>query len=123
MYRLKDIKIRENISDIEVFKRAIKTYGISESKVKRWRIFNKSIDARNKADVHFVYTIDIDTDDSKIVSRLTKVDEISFPKITNRRKSKYRPIIVGAGPAGLFAAAGSGNGKAAMGRFCYFFRK
>ena len=29
MYRLKDIKIRENISDIEVFKRAIKTYGIS----------------------------------------------------------------------------------------------
>lgn len=104
MYRLKDIKIRENISDIEVFKRAIKTYGISESKVKRWRIFKKSIDARNKADVHFVYTIDIDTDDSKIVSRLTKVDEISFPKITNRRKSKYRPIIVGAGPAGLFAA-------------------
>lgn len=104
MYRLKDIKIRENISDIEVFRRAIKTYGISESKVKRWRIFKKSIDARNKADVHFVYTIDIDTDDSKIVSRLTKVDEISFPKITNRRKSKYRPIIVGAGPAGLFAA-------------------
>ena len=104
MYRLKDIKIRENIYDIEVFRRAIKTYGISESKVKRWRIFKKSIDARNKADVHFVYTIDIDTDDSKIVSRLTKVDEISFPKITNRRKSKYRPIIVGAGPAGLFAA-------------------
>ena len=104
MYRLKDIKIRENISDIEVFRRAIKTYGISESKVKRWRIFKKSIDARNKADVHFVYTIDIDTDDSKIISRLTKVDEISFPKITNRRKSKYRPIIVGAGPAGLFAA-------------------
>lgn len=103
MYRLKDIKIRENISDIEVFRRAIKTYGISESKVKRWRIFKKSIDARNKADVHFVYTIDIDTDDSKIVSRLTKVDEISFPKITNMRKSKYRPIIVGAGPAGLFA--------------------
>ena len=104
MYRLKDIKIRENISDIEVFRRAIKAYGISESKVKRWRIFKKSIDARNKSDVHFVYTIDIDTDDSKIVSRLTKVDEISFPKITNMRKSKYRPVIVGAGPAGLFTA-------------------
>lgn len=104
MYRLKDIKIRENISDIEVFKRAIKAYGISESKVKRWRIFKKSIDARNKADVHFVYTIDIDTDDARIVSRLTKVDEIIFPKITNMRKSEYRPIIVGAGPAGLFAA-------------------
>lgn len=104
MYRLKDIKIRENISDIEVFRCAIKAYGISESKVKRWRIFKKSIDARNKADVHFVYTIDIDTDDIKIVSRLTKVDEISFPKIRNMRKSKYRPIIVGAGPAGLFAA-------------------
>lgn len=104
MYRLKDIKIRENISDIEVFRRAIKNYGILESKVKRWRIFKKSIDARSKADVHFVYTIDIDTDDNKIVSRLTKVDEISFPKIKAMRKSKYRPVIVGAGPAGLFAA-------------------
>lgn len=104
MYRLKNIKIRENISDIEVFRRAIKDCGIPESKVKRWRIFKKSIDARNKADVHFVYTIDIDTDDSKIVSKLTKVDEIRFPKISIRRKSKYRPVIVGAGPAGLFAA-------------------
>lgn len=103
MYRLKEIKVRENISDEEVYLRAIKLNNIPASKVKRWRIFKKSIDARNKNDVHFVYTIDIDTDDLKIVSRLTKVAEIEFPKIQNKRKSEYRPVIVGAGPAGLFA--------------------
>lgn len=103
MYRLKDIKVRENISDEEVYLRAIKLNNIPASKVKRWRIFKKSIDARNKSDVHFVYTIDIDTDDAKIVSRLTMVKEIDFPQITIKRKSEYRPVIIGAGPAGLFA--------------------
>lgn len=103
MYRLKEIKVRKNISDEEVYLRAIKLNNIPASNVKRWRIFKKSIDARNKNDVHFVYTIDIDTDDLKIAGRLTKVEEIEFPKIQNKRKSEYRPVIVGAGPAGLFA--------------------
>lgn len=103
MYRLKEIKVRKNISDEEAYLRAIKANNVPISSVKRWRIFKKSIDARNKNDVHFVYTIDIDTDDLKIVSRLTEVAEIEFPKIQNKRKSEYRPVIVGAGPAGLFA--------------------
>lgn len=104
MYRLKDIKIRENISDEEVFNAALKKFNIPKDKIKSWRIFRKSIDARNKEDVHFVYTIDIDSDDEKIVRGLTKIDEIKLPEIMNKRKSKLRPVVVGAGPAGLFAA-------------------
>lgn len=104
MYRLKDVKIRENLSDEEVFKIAAKKNGVDESKVTSWHIFKKSIDARNKDDVHFVYTIDIECSDKKIVSRLTKIDEIKLPEITLNRKSKLRPVIIGAGPAGLFAA-------------------
>lgn len=104
MYRLKDIKIRENISDEEVLNRALKKANIPKDLVLSWRIFRKSIDARNKNDVHFVYTIDIDCDDENIVSGLTKINEISLPEIKNNRKSRLRPVIVGAGPAGLFAA-------------------
>ena len=71
MYRLKDIKIRENILDEEVINRALKKSNISKDKVKSYRIFRKSIDARNKNDVHFVYTIDIEGDDKKEVRGLT----------------------------------------------------
>lgn len=104
MYRLKDIKIRKNVSDEEVLKEALKKSNISRDVVKSWRIFRKSIDARNKNDVHFVYTIDIDCDDEKIVRGLTKIDQIKMPEVSNNRKSKFRPVVIGAGPAGLFAA-------------------
>lgn len=104
MYRLKDIKIRENVSDEEVINMALKKSNISKEKVESYRIFRKSIDARNKNDVHFVYTIDIECDDEKVIKALTEVKEISLPEIINNRKSKYRPVIIGAGPAGLFAA-------------------
>ena len=104
MYRLKDIKIRENISDEEVFYRAIEKSNIPKDKIKSWRIFKKSIDARNKNDIHFVYTIDIECNDNKLIRGLTKIDEVKLPEIKNNRKSLLRPVVVGAGPAGLFAA-------------------
>ena len=66
MYRLKDIKIRENISNEEVLNRALRKANIPRNLVLSWRIFRKSIDARNKNDVHFVYTIDIDCDDELV---------------------------------------------------------
>ncbi len=104
MFRLKDIKIRENISDEEVLEKALKKAKIPSDKVSYWKIYRKSIDARNKNDVYFVYTIDIECNDTSLTSKLTKVQDIKLPEIMNNRKSNYNPVIVGAGPAGLFSA-------------------
>ena len=71
MYRLKEIKIRENLSDEEVVTKALKKYAIPKDIVKSWRIFRKSVDARNKNDVHFVYTIDVDFVDDVLMSSFT----------------------------------------------------
>lgn len=119
MIRLKDIKVRKNLSDEEIAKETFKKYQISINSVKSWRISRKSVDARNKNDVHFVYTIDFEmVDDTCSEAQCTLsgkrssgaqyakyelVEEIEIPQITVNRKSKYRPIIVGSGPAGLFA--------------------
>ena len=103
MYRLKDVKIRKNISDEEVLDVALKKSGISKNEVTFWKIYKKSIDARNKDDVHFVYTIDVELKDKQLCNGLLEVKEFSFPEIKNNRKSNLRPVIVGAGPAGLFA--------------------
>ena len=106
MYRLNNIKIRENISNDEVLLRALKKFNIPRSSVDYWRIYKKSIDARDKNDIHFVYTIDIECRDKKVVEKLTEVKKVNSAVIKVEFKSNFkdRPVIIGAGPAGLFAA-------------------
>lgn len=60
MMRLQEIKIRENLSDEEVFEKALKKNHIHREDVSSWRIIKKSVDARNKRDVHFVYVFEVE---------------------------------------------------------------
>lgn len=63
-----------------------------------FRILKKSVDARQKHSPHFVYTVEVaETLDEKLTNPTFPVD-----KITSKPADK--PIIVGSGPAGLFAA-------------------
>ena len=103
MIRLNNIKIRENISDIEVFKRAIEKNKIKQEEVEEWYIYKKSIDARKKEDIFFNYVIDIKLKDTKKENKFTQVKEEKWLQIEVKRNSKYNPVIVGMGPAGLFA--------------------
>ena len=105
MIRISDIKIRENLSEEEIFEYAIKTNKIKSQDIVKWQISKKSVDARDKNDVHFVYSIDIELkNEKKYKYRFApiKISELSEPQLNHT--SKYRPVIVGAGPAGLFAA-------------------
>ena len=77
-----------------------------------WRIIRKSLDARGHDDVHFAYSaaVDLSENDLSRLSRGTASQAIeaylpdhfhwpdpgSFPL-------RNRPVIIGAGPAGLFA--------------------
>ncbi len=75
------------------------------------RIVKKSIDARDKNDLMYIYTIDIKSNlEKNILSRninnnnitLTKDDGYEFPYNNISLHSISRPIIIGAGPAGYF---------------------
>lgn len=62
----------------------------------KYEIRKKSIDARNKSNILYVYTVEVYIKKSEYVEKtilLDKIKEIS---------SKKRPVIVGTGPAGLF---------------------
>ena len=59
MLRLENVKIREDLSDEDVVREACKKYQISFSDVEFYNIFKKSIDARNKDDIFYNYTIDV----------------------------------------------------------------
>ena len=104
MLRLENVKIREDLTDEEVVKEACKKYQISYSDVEYFNIFKKSIDARNKDDIFYNYTIDVKYT-GKGGKEIKKVTKESYQiEINIKRKSEKRPVIVGAGPAGLFCA-------------------
>ena len=107
MLRLSDIKIYEDISDDDVLNFAIKKFKVRKSDILDWYIVKKSIDARKKADVHYNYTIDIKVNDESVYPFIDKVKEKDFSSLINVSTKNIfatSPIIIGAGPAGLFAA-------------------
>ena len=73
------------------------------------RIVRRSIDARKRSDVHFVCTVAVTAKNETTLVRRCKNAEIfaeptQTPLIPLRDRAKPSPVVVGSGPAGLFAA-------------------
>lgn len=78
----------------------------------RWRILRKSLDARSRVDLRFVYSVEVELheDEEKLIERLRD------PRVEQYVPSDFdeppagpeslndRPVVVGSGPAGLLAA-------------------
>ena len=108
--KIDNIKIREDLSQVDIIKKACIKNKIDFNLVQDWQILKKSNDARNKNDIFYNYAVmlevkkDIDKKHlSKNVSIITD-EEVSTNEIKVLRKSSRSPIIIGAGPAGLFCA-------------------
>jgi len=67
-----------------------------------YRILRKSVDARQKHSPHFVYTIEIA--DKEEILKIEKFDLAKIDPEKVKKNNFQKPIIVGTGPAGLFAA-------------------
>lgn len=92
-------------------KRAAKALGVPVGKVVTCVPVRQSIDARRKGDVHYVMTVDVAMENEEAAVRRAKSPNIQlresqrpyeFLKVT--RDSALQPVVVGSGPAGLFAA-------------------
>jgi uncharacterized FAD-dependent dehydrogenase len=75
------------------------------------KIFRRAVDARNRSAIRFAYTVDVTVADRAAAARLTGRPGIQpTPDIAYRFVSQAppslsrRPIVIGAGPCGLFAA-------------------
>lgn len=75
--------------------------------INSYKIVKKSIDARDKNNIYYVYELDIDTNDKVLVDNenifVTPDEEYKY-EITGTEKLNERIVIVGSGPAGLFSA-------------------
>ena len=86
---------------------------LSSDQLLSFRVSRRSIDARNKADVHFVLSVDLSLKNEQAALRHAKnllpLQPKSLPlegkvAVCGRMRWSFPPLVVGAGPAGLFAA-------------------
>ena len=103
MFRIDEYKVFENISDEKLFEKVIKKYKINKGDIVSITIIRKSVDCRKKDNIHFSYSFALELRNEEKYTYLKKYNQPEI-KIENHRESKYSPIIIGAGPAGLFCA-------------------
>lgn len=113
--KLENIKIRQDLTDNEVLQNVCKKFNIQQESVIDYKIVKKSIDARDKSDIFYNYSIVVSLSESFKVENLLKnknasliKTEVTKPVILNNelaeRCNDMNPVIIGAGPAGLFCA-------------------
>ena len=117
MLRLTDCLLPLDHTESALKKSVIQRLGISENDLIRYSIFRRGYDARKKSAIQLVYTIDVEVhDEQKVLARAKLNQHNNKLSITPDMRYHYvahapavsggnlRPIVVGFGPCGLFAA-------------------
>ena len=111
MIRIREIPLPPEHNVAQLQYEAARLLKVSNSKVRRIKLVRRSVDARKKPDVKIVYTIDVavDGNENKILKqsgcKRAAIAPVSYYKPPRTNISpEMRPVVVGFGPAGMFAA-------------------
>ena len=111
MIRIRDISLPPEHSVHQLPYEAAQMLRVANSKIRGLTIVRRSIDARKKPDVRVIYTVDVrvDGNEAKILRQsgckkasLAKTERYKPPRTD--ASPALRPVVVGFGPAGMFAA-------------------
>ena len=116
MLRLTNLKIPLNYTEDTLKNLLLNKLKLAPDQLRSFHVSRRSIDARDKQDVHFVLSVDLSLKDENTALRrnknLSRVQNVPAENNSHLytshfpagRPSAARPLVVGAGPAGLFAA-------------------
>lgn len=115
MLRISQIKLSLNESVDRLPVCIAKALKVKDLKLKNWHIVKESADARKKPDIKFIYTVDFEAENEDILLKkaakikglnLVKAPNTSYevPSLKSDMSDEERPVIVGFGPCGMFAA-------------------
>ncbi|MBR1376354.1 MAG: FAD-dependent oxidoreductase [Bacilli bacterium] len=107
MIRLRQVKVP--INEIDKLKDIVAhKLKISKSDILDINIIKESIDSRHKPDIYLVYEVDVKVTNEKVIQFNNDIfispDETHKYNPKGNIKLDKRPIIIGSGPAGLYAA-------------------
>lgn len=87
--------------------KAAKALGCKSGEIRQWKLVKRSLDARKKNDIHYVCAVAVSLPEERRFLRRPRKDITEYappvydiPKIS----CPERPVVVGFGPAGMFAA-------------------
>lgn len=110
MILVRNLKLRAGEPGQKLKSLAAKKLRLPEAEITALRLTKRSLDARRKDDIHFVCAVAVTVkgNEEKAIARakspdVTKYEEIRY-HIPSVETPALRPLVVGFGPAGMFAA-------------------
>src|SRR5688572_9839577 len=115
MLRLTEVKLPLDHAEAELHAAIAARLGIAANDVLRYTIFRRAVDARKRSSIHFIYTLDVAVaDETAFLSDLKKHNKIKYLQKSPDTGYRFvahapqgmaqRPLVIGTGPCGLFAA-------------------
>lgn len=110
--RITNLRLPVEAGEQELEPVLAKRLRVDRNAINSWRILRKSLDARSKYDLVFVYTVAVELADAdkRIADRLLSdrdIDQFQGEEFEDPQSGElpleHRPIVVGTGPAGLLA--------------------
>jgi uncharacterized protein len=107
--RLTEVKLPLNHSPEQLEQAVLARLGISKPELFKLVIFRRGFDARKRDDIHFIYTVDVvisrPPTQIKPTARVTQTPDTEYRFVTKAPNQSFmRPVVIGTGPCGLFAA-------------------
>ena len=110
MIKIQNLSLPLEYNSAELQKEAAKALGISPSLLENVHLLRQSVDARKKSDIRYICTVGVSLEDEAGFLARHSISNVSvwspthyqFPPVA--RKLSLPPVVVGMGPAGLFAA-------------------
>jgi uncharacterized FAD-dependent dehydrogenase len=111
MLRLTDLQLPLDHSDVALKEAILAQLGIAENELIRYTIFKRGYDARRKAAITLIYTIDAEVaNEARILKGSEKNPRIKIAPDTGYKfvgqapvGMKERPVVIGTGPCGVLA--------------------
>lgn len=109
MYRIHQIKLNLNESKERIPGKILKKIGGRDLSITKWNIVKESLDARDKSNIMWTYSVDFDLSKSLsggALAKLKKAGVEDAPELIYEVpsvKADVRPVVVGFGPGGIFA--------------------
>lgn len=112
MIRITEIKLPLEHKPSDIIAAVIKKLGINATDLVEYTIFKRGIDARKANAILLAYTLDVTVKgETKVLAKLTKDPHVKLAPDTSYKfvaqapeNLETRPVVVGLGPSGLFAA-------------------
>ena len=112
MIRLRDLSLTLEQDTQHLYRLAARQLGIRETQIEQLTIYRRSVDARKKDELRLVYTVDVAVlgNEARLLQRyagnpkIAAAKEYTYSIPKPRSVPDSRPVVVGFGPGGMFAA-------------------